>query len=145
MAFGSTGGSDQGPMSDINVTPLVDVMLVLLVIFMVTVPALVGGVRVDLPKTREATPAAAKDAIIVSVTRGGEVFLGRESIRPDGLAAHIRTRMGKSPGLDPTVYLRADQRTPYGEVVKLMAMLRANGISRLSLITEPEQLEGPPR
>ncbi len=143
MAFGS-GGDDSGLVSDINVTPLVDVMLVLLVIFMVTVPALVGGVKVELPKTREATPAAARDAVIVSITRGGEVYLDRESIRPADLPARIRKKLESRPDADPTVYLRADRRVQYGEVVRTMANLRANGITRLSLITEPEQLEGKP-
>ncbi len=143
MAF-SGGSDDSGLVSDINVTPLVDVMLVLLVIFMVTVPALVGGVKVELPKTRESTPAAARDAVVVSITRGGDVFMGRESVKNSELAARIRKKFEADPKADPTVYLRADRRVPYGEVVRIMANLRSNGITKLSLITEPEQLEGQP-
>ncbi len=143
MAFSGTG-DDSGLVSDINVTPLVDVMLVLLVIFMVTVPALVGGVNVDLPKTREATPASATESIVISITRNGDTYIGRENIRAGDLPSKIQQLTSRSQNKNPTVFLRADRRVPYGEVVRIMSNLRGNGITRLSLITEPEQLEGQP-
>jgi biopolymer transport protein TolR len=133
MAFDSRGGSN-GSMSQINVTPLVDVMLVLLVIFMVTAPILQQGVSVDLPRA-EAGPLAGKDdQLIVSVTRGGDLYLNEKRLAPASLEAELRQIAASQP--EGQVFVRADQSVPYGEVVRVMAAIRAAGIRRVGMVTQ---------
>ena len=118
MAFDELG---DGSMSQINVTPLVDVMLVLLVIFMVTTPILQQGVGVELPKVEADPMAGQEDQLVVAVSREGEVYLN---------AAELRNRP------DQTVYLRADKNVMYGRVVEVMAAVRRAGVVRLGMVTE---------
>ena len=122
-------------MAEINVTPLVDVMLVLLVIFMVTAPMMQQGVQVNLPKadTRAMTPA--EESVVVSVDKRGSVFIDKEEV-PAGelrkrLSAMFVTRAKKE------VFLKADAGVPYGEVVRAMADIKGAGIERLGMVTEP--------
>ncbi|MGH7964875.1 MAG: protein TolR [Candidatus Binatia bacterium] len=121
--------------SQINVTPLVDVMLVLLVIFMVTAPILQQGVNVDLPEVT-AGPLTGKDEqLVVIVTRDGKVQLNDSPLKladlSQKLAAIARTRPTSA------VYLRADKSVPYGKVVEVMAAVRSAGIGKLGMVTEP--------
>src|SRR5262252_454770 len=128
MAFDQRGGSN-GSMSQINVTPLVDVMLVLLVIFMVTAPILQQGVSVDLPRA-EAGPLAGKDEqLVVSVTRNGDIYLNDTVLTPANLEAKLRAISAQRP--DGQVFVRADQSVAYGEVVRVMAAIKAAGIRRV--------------
>lgn len=130
----------RGTLSEINVTPFVDVMLVLLVIFMVTAPLLQQGVSVELPRVRAAPVRAASDQLVVTIARGGEVFINRHRFTlaqlREKLAALLRNRPRKE------VFLRADKEVPYGEVVKAMAAIRESGIQRLNMITEPLEPQG---
>ena len=124
----------RGPMAEINVTPLVDVVLVLLIIFMVTAPFLQGGLEVDLPKV--ATKGMdVREGLIISVRRGGTLAVGERTV-PDGQFedAHKRARAAERP-----VYLKADQSVPYGEIVALIARLRRAGVSQLGLVTQPAE------
>jgi biopolymer transport protein ExbD/biopolymer transport protein TolR len=127
------------PVSDINVTPMVDVMLVLLIIFMVITPMLTKGQSVELVKTHNpiAMQAADKDdAILVAITRDGRVFLspGNNQVAADQLAPKVRDLLTNK--LDKTVYIKADARAQYSKVEDVVDNLRAAGVDELGLITE---------
>ena len=122
--------------SGINVTPLVDVMLVLLVIFMVTAPIIQQGVPVDLPEVTAEPLPGDESALVVSVTGDGEVYLADEAVELDALGAEVLALVKEMPGRP--VYLRADHRARYGAVVAVMAELRRVGIKNLGMITDPE-------
>ncbi|HEV2081203.1 MAG TPA: biopolymer transporter ExbD [Brevundimonas sp.] len=141
MALSVGGGGHQRgrrrarkkPLSEINVTPLVDVMLVLLIIFMISAPLLTVAVPVDLPKTEAGAVEAEQEPVVVSIDRAGEVFVGEARIGYDGLIEGVR-QAGGSP--DKAVSVRADGAAPYSEVAKVMARLSANGYAKLNLITD---------
>jgi len=127
------------PVADINVTPMVDVMLVLLIIFMVITPMLTKGVSVDLVKTKNPITMQAadkEDAILISVTRNGSVFLspGNVKLTPDQLPERVRDLLTNK--VDKTVYVRADARARYETVEDVVDNLRAAGTSEIGLITE---------
>jgi biopolymer transport protein ExbD/biopolymer transport protein TolR len=124
-------------MSDINVTPMVDVMLVMLIIFMVITPMLSKGISVDMVKTKNpiAMPAADKeDAVLIAVTREGKTYLGTTPISPEDLPNKVRDLLVNR--LDRTVYVRADARARYQAVVDVVDNLRAAGVDQLGLLTE---------
>jgi len=123
--------------SDINVTPMVDVMLVLLIIFMVVTPMLQHGVSVDLAKVNspEQMPDADKeDALLVSVTRDGLVYFGSDQISVDNLTNKVKDRLANKP--DKRVYVKADMRARFGGVVQVVDAVRAAGVDDLGLLTE---------
>jgi len=123
--------------SDINVTPLVDVMLVLLIIFMVITPMLQKGVSVDLTRTqnpRLMPDADKEDATELAITRDGKIYMGSTRIDLDKIKAQVEDRI--SSKLDKTVYLKADARAKYGDVVKVVDEVRAAGVDSLGLMTE---------
>jgi len=119
-------------MSEINVTPLVDVVLVLLIIFMVTAPFLQGGLEVDLPKVAT-SGLDVHEGLIVSVRRGGTIAVG-ERVVPSGQFEDALHRAGAARR---PVYLKADQSVPYGDIVSLIARLRRAGVVSLGLVTQP--------
>ena len=123
--------------SDINVTPMVDVMLVLLIIFMVVTPMLQHGVSVDLAKVNspDQMPDADKeDALLVSVMRGGDVFFGTDKISVDSLTTKVKDRIANRP--DKRVYVKADARARFGVVVQVVDSVRAAGVDDLGLLTD---------
>lgn len=125
------------PMADINVTPMVDVMLVMLIIFMVITPMLTKGISVDMVRTKNpiAMQAADKDdAILIAVTREGRTFLGTSPINPEDLPSKVRDLLLNR--LDRTCYVRADSRSRYQVVVDVVDNLRAAGVDQLGLLTE---------
>ncbi len=125
------------PVSDINVTPMVDVMLVLLIIFMVITPMLSKGVSVDMAKTRNPISMQAadkEDAVLVAVTRDGKVFLGSTSTPVEQLPGKVKDMLTSK--LDKTCYLKSDARARYERVVEVIDNLRAAGVDQLGLITE---------
>jgi biopolymer transport protein TolR len=127
--------------SNINVTPMVDVMLVLLIIFMVITPILNNKVNVDLPKVNAATimdAANKEDAITVAVTRDGKTFLGGDQVSLPDLGTKIADLEAKktNPGDDKSVYLRADTRANYGKVMDTIDAIRVAGVSQLNLLTD---------
>ena len=129
-------GSTQRPLSEINVTPFVDVMLVLLIIFMVTAPMMQQGIDVDLPETTTQNLRIQDEPLVLTVKKGGEYFLGRREIPEaelsDKLAAILR-------GLDrKEIFLRADKGARYGAVIKALAAARQAGATKLGMVTEPE-------
>jgi len=131
--------------SNINVTPMVDVMLVLLIIFMVITPMLQKGVTVDMAKVNnpEQMPDAEKeDALVVAIMRNGDVFFGNDRIAPDQLTNKIKDRIANR--VDKRVYLRADQRAKYKSVVDVVDNVRAAGVDDLGLLTEQKKQTGTP-
>jgi biopolymer transport protein TolR len=123
--------------SNINVTPMVDVMLVLLIIFMVITPMLNNKVNVDLPVAQMAIAmenANKEDSVMVAVTRDGKIFLGADQITVDAMGPSIASKLEKNP--EKKVYLRADNRAMYGKVMDAIDGVRAAGVSDLGLLTE---------
>jgi biopolymer transport protein TolR len=135
MAFGS--GESSQSISDINVTPLVDVMLVLLVIFMVTAPILQQGVAVNLPQASGDALPADEQQLVVSIDGQGRVFLNDQQYTSERLTAEL-TQLA---AIDPKrrLYVRADAGVPYGQVIETLAAVRQAGLSRVGLITEPPE------
>ena len=130
--------------SNINVTPMVDVMLVLLIIFMVITPMLSNKVIVDLPVATAAVimeNANKEDAITVAVTRDGKTFLGADQVNPDQLGPKISAKLENKT--DKEVYLRADQRANYGKVMNAVDQIRTAGVSELGLLTEKRDNDEP--
>jgi len=130
----AAGDGNGGTISGINVTPLVDVMLVLLVIFMVTAPMMQQGVTVDLPQADASVLAAEDAALVVSVTRTGEVFLNDNRLNGGELGEKLAAIVKERPA--QIVYLRADRDASYGAVAAVMAAVRAAGVGRLGVVTE---------
>jgi biopolymer transport protein ExbD len=136
MAFGS-GDAEEGEdgiLAEINVTPFVDVMLVLLIVFMVAAPMLTLGVPVDLPQAPAAGAAQAQEPLVVTLDRAGRVFLEQEEVPAEALVAVLRPLAAAAP--DRPVFLRADRAQPYGAVMRVLAGLAEAGFARASLIGE---------
>lgn len=132
------GSGKKGPVSDINVTPLVDVMLVLLVIFMVTAPMLFSGINLKLPKTQKVNNVGLRpELVILSITEGEQFYLGKNLITQKDLVPSI-LRQFKSSQTD-VIYLRADYNLRYEKVAKLIAVLKKAGVSNIALVTEVEK------
>lgn len=137
MAF-SGGGGRKAPMADINVTPLVDVMLVLLVIFMITAPLMLNGISLDLPKTKEANPINLNTSqVVLSVSKSEELFVGKEKILENELIGELKSQFAATKS--DTLFLRADFGLAYGKVAKLMSFLKREGITKIALVTEIEK------
>ena len=135
MAFGrlQRPGASQ-PMSDINMTPLIDVMLVLLVIFIITAPLMSSSLRLDLPKTEGATPTDAPLFVAVAVDAGGQLFWGDEPVTPQQLQTKVRDSARRNPATE--VQLRADQAVPFGRIAELIGLVQAGGLNRVGFVTE---------
>ncbi|MDJ0857324.1 MAG: protein TolR [Desulfobacterales bacterium] len=130
-----TGSSSDGFMSDINVTPFVDVMLVLLIIFMVTAPMMMEGLSVDLPETTAAPIETKTEPLIVSIDKDGQVFIG--DFQADRAIFQQKLQKVIEARRDNTVYLKADKMIPYGVVVQIMSDIRAAGVEKLGMVTLP--------
>ena len=126
-------------MGDINVTALVDVMIVLLIIFMITAPMSQSGMEVRVPQT-EGAPLSADEAIVVSMDDEGRVYIDRTEVRPEALGEAL-TQVRTSRGTN-RVYVRADQSNPYGRVMAMMGQLREAGFEDVGLVTEPPPARG---
>jgi len=128
------------PLADINVTPLVDVMLVLLIIFMVTAPLLAKGVKVNLPQARAAAPINQKDPIVISVGKEGKISLGADEVTQEALIEGVRAAIGDD--LTRVVHIRGDLEANYGEVVAVMDKLAINGITHIAIMTNSRSKTG---
>jgi len=137
--MGMSAGSGKGPVSEINVTPLVDVMLVLLIIFMVSAPMMTTGIDVDLPKTHAPRMEVEKEKLLLTITKDQKVYLGETEVPYDKLeqALTTNTRLQQEREL----YLQADETVPYGFVAKIMALVRKGGIEKMGLVTDPTGTE----
>ncbi len=140
MAMGPVARRGHGrrrtPMAEINVTPLVDVMLVLLIIFMVTAPLLVAGVPVNLPQSRAGALDQDKKPIQISLDADGKVFIDDEQIAMAALPDRLASRKATAGPDAPQVFLRADKALPYGTVAQVMGELSHAGLTKVSLVTE---------
>jgi len=135
MAFGrlQRPGASQ-PMSDINMTPLIDVMLVLLVIFIITAPLMSSSLRLDLPKAEGATPTDAPLFVTVAVDAQGQLFWGDEPVTAPQLQAKVQDSARRNPAAE--VQLRADQAVPFGRIAELIGLVQAGGLHRVGFVTE---------
>ena len=134
MAF-DQGSSSDNAIAQINVTPLVDVMLVLLVIFMVTAPILQQGVAIDVPKVAAGPLTGEEEQLVVNVAKGGKLYLNDTELAPADLATKLGAIARARP--DRQVYVRADRTVPYGEVMSVIGSIRDAGLARVGLVTEP--------
>jgi biopolymer transport protein TolR len=121
--------------SDINVTPLVDVMLVLLIIFMVTAPMMIHGVKVNLPATESKSIKSKEDPLIVSITKKRLIFIENYNVKFDALKGKLKKIVANRAGQE--ILLQADKDVPYGFVMKVMSQVKEAGISKVGMITEP--------
>jgi biopolymer transport protein TolR len=135
----TSGGKNGHFMSDINVTPLVDVMLVLLIIFMVTAPMMMQGVDVSLPEATAEPLESEKEHLIITIDKENQVFISDFQVSVDGLGEKLRKILeGRS---DREVYLKADKTISYGTVVRVMAEIKGAGVEKLGMVTEPSEFE----
>ena len=136
MAFGRLERhTGDAPMSDINMTPLIDVMLVLVVIFIITAPLLTSSVRLDLPRTDAATPTEAPQALTLSLDRAGRAYLDDKPLAMAELAARLAQIAARNP--DTEVQLRADRLLPYGSVLEVMGIAQKAGLTRIGFVADP--------
>ncbi len=129
-------GKRHMPMSEINVTPFVDVMLVLLIIFMVTAPLLTAGVPIELPQSQGKQLEAPKEPLTISLQANGDVFIGETAVPLDELAAKLKA-IAKN-GYDEQIFVRGDKGISYGQVMRVMGRISAGGFKKVSLVTEVE-------
>jgi len=137
MAFSTQGKVGSGlyrPLAEINVTPLVDVMLVLLVIFMVTAPMLATGLKVDLPQAKQAQPLKLQDPLVITIAKDGRLSLGNDDIERERLIDALRGKIGNDPSR--MIHLRGDKQASYGDVVVIMDLLASNGLTHIAIIAD---------
>jgi biopolymer transport protein TolR len=126
------GGGRYEPVADINITPLVDVMLVLLIVFMITAPMLAAGMFVDLPRAKSARPLDPKEPVIVTVAKDGRLYVGRDMVAPGGLTQAVRAKLGNDRNRQ--IYVRGDREVIYGEIVGVMDQLALSGLAKIALV-----------
>jgi biopolymer transport protein TolR len=134
MAFTTSNGRTQSSIADINVTPLVDVVLVLLIIFMVTAPVLQSGIEVNVPKTRTVKEVT-EERLVISINKQQRVFLGNDPININEIKAKLRQKIR-----DPqhqSIYIRADEDVPFGAFATVMDSIKGAGITNVSIVTQP--------
>jgi biopolymer transport protein TolR len=135
MAFGRLERTPgPRPMSEINMTPLIDVMLVLLVIFIITAPLMTSSLKLDLPKVEGGQPSVAPAFVALAVDEQGRLFVGDEVLPREMVAARMREAAARDPATE--VQLRADSRVPYGRVAELIGLLQEAGLTRIGFVTE---------
>ena len=134
MAFTNARGRTETSLSEINVTPFVDVVLVLLIIFMVTAPVLQSGIEVSVPKTRTVKEIS-EERLVITINSKQEVFLGNDPVNINNLGDQLRQKIRDPRG--QSIYVRADQNVPFGVFATVMDAVKATGISNVSIVTEP--------
>lgn len=136
MAFTNPHGRTQTSLSEINVTPLVDVVLVLLIIFMVTAPVLQSGIEVAVPKTRT-VKAISEERLVVSINSKQELFLGNDPVNINNIGDKLKEKIRDPQG--QAIYVRADESVPFGVFATVMDAVKATGITNVSIVTQPLQ------
>ncbi|MCX7317315.1 MAG: biopolymer transporter ExbD [Hyphomicrobiales bacterium] len=131
------GGRKHRPMSDINMTPFIDVMLVLLIIFMVAAPLMVTGVPLDLPQTKASPLNIDKQPLTISLKTDGKIYLMEQAVASEDVVARLAA-IAKT-GVEERIFVRADKAVPYGRVAELTGMITAAGYKKIALVNEPEQ------
>ena len=127
------------PMSEINVTPLVDVMLVLLIIFMITAPLLTTGVSVDLPTTESQALPGQDEPLTITINRSAEIFIGDNKVKAETLAIKLNAIAGLKK--QSRIFIRADEELPYGEVMELMSLITNAGYNKVALLTKQKTVK----
>ena len=140
MAFTSSTGQTRSSLAEINITPLVDVVLVLLVIFMITAPVLQSGIEVAVPKTRTVKEIT-EQRLVLTIDRDQQVFLGDKPVNIHDLPQQLRSSGTADPS-KRVIYLRADERVPFGAFASLMDAVKQAGISNISIVTQPLDTKG---
>ena len=130
----STGGRRHRPMGEINVTPFVDVMLVLLIVFMVTAPLLTVGVEVDLPKTKAGAINADAAPLVVSIKSDGSLYLQETVVEPEALIPRLKAISNANP--DVRIFVRGDRAVSYGEVLSVMGLIQSGGFEKVALVAK---------
>ena len=138
MAFTNKAGRTESSLSDINVTPFVDVVLVLLIIFMVTAPVLQSGIEVNVPKTK-VVKQIAEERVVISITKGQEVYLNNDHVKLDELGDKLHQLIRDPRG--QAVFVRADKDVAFGAFATVMSTLKTSGISNVSIVTEPLEVK----
>ena len=138
MAFTNRAGRTETSMSEINVTPFVDVVLVLLIIFMLTAPVLQSGIEVTVPKTRT-VKAISEERLVITITKGQEVYLGNDHVNLNELGNLLHRKIRDPQG--QSVYVRADQDVAFGAFATVMSTVKQAGITNVSIVTEPIPVE----
>ncbi len=144
MAFGSLDKPTNAiyrPLAEINVTPFVDVMLVLLIIFMVTAPMLATGLKVNLPQAKQAAPLNPNEPIVVTIGKDGQMSLGADAIDKSALIEAIRAKLGDDDSR--VIHIRSDKEVPFGDVVGVLDLLAANGLTRIAIVAQAKQSDAP--
>jgi biopolymer transport protein ExbD/biopolymer transport protein TolR len=126
------GGGRYEPVADINITPFVDVMLVLLIVFMITAPMLAAGMVVDLPKAKSARPLDPREPVIVTIAKSGKLYIGRDEVSRAALATAVRAKLGDDQNRQ--IYMRGDRDVIYGDIVAVMDQLALNGLVKMALV-----------
>ncbi|HEX4427517.1 MAG TPA: biopolymer transporter ExbD [Terriglobales bacterium] len=142
MAFTASNGRTQTSLSDINITPLVDVVLVLLIIFMVTAPVLQSGIEVNVPKTRSVKEIT-EERLVISINKEQRVFLGNDPVNINEIADKIKQKIR-----DPkhqSIFIRSDEDVPFGAFATVMDAVKATGITNVSIVTQPLDQHGSQR
>jgi biopolymer transport protein ExbD/biopolymer transport protein TolR len=144
VAFTSNSGETRSSLADINITPLVDVVLVLLVIFMISVPVLQSGIEVAVPKTRTVKEIT-EQRLVVTIDRDQNVFLGDQAVNIHDLAGKLRQQSNNAAQrnlVKQVIYLRADERVPFGAFASVMDAVKQAGITNISIVTQPLDTKG---
>src|SRR5215472_6748001 len=142
MAFTTSGGRTQSAMADINITPLVDVVLVLLIIFMVTAPVLQSGIDVSVPKTRYQKEIT-EERLVITINKDQRVFLGNDPININEIGAKLRQRI-RDPR-NQSIFVRADENVPFGAFATVMDSVKQAGFANVSIVTQPLDSNGSKR
>jgi len=136
MAFTNASGRTQTSLSEINVTPFVDVVLVLLIIFMVTAPVLQSGIEVSVPQTRTVKEIA-EERVVVTITSKQDIYLGNEVVNINNIGQKLKEKVPHPEG--QAIYVRADEAVPFGLFATVMDAVKASGITNVSIVTQPLQ------
>jgi biopolymer transport protein ExbD/biopolymer transport protein TolR len=142
MAFTAPNGRTQTSLADINITPLVDVVLVLLIIFMVTAPVLQSGIEVSVPKTRTVKEIT-QERLVISINKEQRVFLGNDPVNINEIGAKLRQKI-RDPQ-NQSIFLRADEDVPFGAFATVMDAVKSSGITNVSIVTQPLESHGSKR
>jgi biopolymer transport protein ExbD len=136
------GGGRYEPVADINITPFVDVMLVLLIVFMITAPMLAAGMLVDLPKAKSARPLDPREPVIITIAKDGTLYVGRDEVSRAALTTAVRAKLGDDQNRQ--IYVRGDRDVIYGEIIAVMDQLALNGLVKMALVANASSASAVP-
>jgi len=136
------GGGRYEPVADINITPFVDVMLVLLIVFMITAPMLAAGMLVDLPKAKSARPLDPREPVIITIAKDGKLYVGRDEVSRPALTTAVRAKLGDDQNRQ--IYVRGDRDVIYGEIIAVMDQLALNGLVKMALVANASSASAVP-